>query len=239
VNEDLPLAPTRVLAVGAHPDDVEYFAGGTLLRLREGGARAALVICTDGARGGRNLVDASGTRRAEQDQAAAALGAESWIGLGHPDGELAAGEPLRGELVAEIRRLRPELVLAHDPRTAWTTIGGLAQPGHSDHRAAGQALLDAVYPRAPSPNFYPWQLAGGWPGGGASPWYPRELWLFDTERADLVIDVSDTFARKVDLLRKHASQDEAGGLVDQARRLAAHFGSPERPAEGFTRLRLY
>jgi LmbE family N-acetylglucosaminyl deacetylase len=228
-----------VLAVGAHPDDAEYFAGGTLLRLREAGASVALVVCTDGGRGGRGLADPVATRRAEQERAAATLGAEPWIGLGHPDGELTAGEPLRAELVHEIRRLRPELVLTHDPRTAWTVVDGLAQPGHSDHRAAGQALLDAVYPRAPSPNFYPWQLAGGWPGGGVSLWYPREVWLFDTDRPDLRVDVGDTFARKIDLLRKHSSQDAAGGLVDQARRLAAHLGSPERPAEGFARLRLY
>lgn len=235
----LPFAPARVLAVGAHPDDVEYFAGGTLLRLRDGGARLVLVVCTDGGRGGRGLADPAGTRRAEQELAAAALGADEWIGLGHPDGDLAPGEPLRGELVAEIRRLRPELVLGHDPRTVWTVVGGLAQPGHSDHRAAGQALLDAVYPRAPSPNFYPWQLADAWPGGGAALWYPRELWLFDTERADLVVDVAETFARKLDLLRKHESQDGAGSLVDQARRLAVHIGAAERPAEGFARLRLY
>ena len=236
----LPFEPARVLAVGAHPDDVEYFAGATAIRLHERGARLVLAVCTDGARGGRGLADPAGTRSAEQTRAAALRGAEEWIALGHPDGELTAGEPLREELVQAIRRLRPELVLGHDPRTLWTVVDGLAQPGHSDHRAAGRALLDAVYPRAPSPNFYPWQLAGAWPGGGLAPWYPREIWLFDTACPDLRIDAAGHFTRKLEALRAHASQESApGGLVDQARRLGAAYGSAARPAEAFVRLRLY
>ena len=236
---DPPFSPTRALAVGAHPDDVEYFAGATLARLAERGAELTLIVCTDGGRGGRGLADPAGVRRAEQAKAAGILGAGAWIGLGHADGELDSGEPLRSELVQEIRRARPELVLAHDPRTLWTIVAGLAQPGHSDHRAAGQALLDAVYPRAPSPNFHPWQLAPAWPGGGLAPWYPREVWLFDTAQPDLLLDAASGFARKLEALRAHASQDEAGGLVDQARRLGDHWGSTGRPAEAFVRLRLY
>jgi len=239
VQAELPFHPSRVVAVGAHPDDVEYFAGATLVRLRASGAQLTLVVCTDGGRGGRGLADPAGVRRNEQARAADVVGADAWIGLGHPDGALAPGEPLRSELVQEIRRVRPELVLAHDPRTVWTVVTGLTQPGHSDHRAAGQALLDAVYPRAPSPNFHPWQLASEWPGGGLRPWYPREIWLFDTAHPDLVLDAADGFARKLEALRAHASQDEGGGLVDQARRLGAHWGSAERPAEAFVRLRLY
>jgi LmbE family N-acetylglucosaminyl deacetylase len=251
VTEALPFAPGRVLAIGAHPDDAEYFAGGTLLRLREAGAALSLVVCTDGARGGRELGDPARTRQAEQAAAAALLEVADWECLGHPDGALAPGDPLLRELVRAIRAARPELVLAHDPRTFWTEVGGLAQPGHSDHRAAGQAALDAVYPRAPSPNFYWEQLETpedqAIPGFeatrqsvGLRPWYPREVWLFDTAAPDLRVDVGDLFEAKAALLRAHASQEAAvGGLVDSARRLGAHWGSAARPAEGFVRLRLY
>jgi LmbE family N-acetylglucosaminyl deacetylase len=92
--ESLPYEPKRVLAIGAHPDDVEFFAGATLLRLRQQGARTALCVCTDGGRGGRGLEDAPRVRRpsgAERRVLGAADGAGSYS-----DGALAAGDPLRG-----------------------------------------------------------------------------------------------------------------------------------------------
>ena len=234
---DLPFQPKRVLAIGAHPDDVEYFAGATVAALRDTGASVALLVCTDGSRGGRDLADPAAVRRAEQKQAAAALGVDPLVMLAHPDGSLQAGDPLREELVRNVRRVRPELVLAHDPRTLWTIVAGIAQPGHSDHRAAGQATLDAIYPRSPSPNFHPDQLAGE---AALKPWYPREVWLFDTAQPDLRLDATDGFERKEASLRAHVSQEEAaGGLVAAARALGAHWGSAQAPAEAFVRLRLY
>jgi LmbE family N-acetylglucosaminyl deacetylase len=233
--EDLAFRPTRVVAIGAHPDDVEFFAGGTLLRLAEAGATLTLVVCTDGGRGGRGLDDPAAVRRPELQRAAEILGARA-VELGHADGELAPGEPLRGELVREIRRARPELVLAHDPSTFWKRVGDVVHLGHSDHRAAGQAALDAVYPRSPSPNFYPEQLGAG----GLAPWYPREVWLFDTERPDVRIDVEKQFERKLEALRAHQSQDgPRGTLVAAARAHGAALGTGDRPAESFVRLRLW
>jgi LmbE family N-acetylglucosaminyl deacetylase len=91
--------------------------------------------------------------------------------------------------------------------------------GHSDHRATAQAVLDALYPRAASPNFYPEQLEEQ----GIEPWWPRELWLFDTALPDARIEVAATFERKLDALRAHASQNEADGLV----RAARAFGEEE------------
>ncbi len=235
--QTLPFVPQRVLAIGAHPDDVEYFAGATVAQLRDAGAQVAMVVCTDGAQGGRNLDDPAAVRRVEQGHAAAALGIDDWQWLAHPDGALAPGDPLRGDLVRALRRVRPELVLAHDARTLWTIIGGIAQPGHSDHRAAGQATLDAIYPRSPSPNFYPEHVGGA---DALKPWYPRELWLFDTPQPDLFVDATAGYERKEASLRAHASQEEAvGGLLAHARAIGAHWGSAERFAEAFVRLRLY
>jgi len=222
---ELPLRPERVLAIGAHPDDVEFFAGGTVARLREQGARVTCVVCTDGGRGGRGLDDAAAVRRAEQARAAAILGVAELVSLAHPDGELAPGEPLRTELIREIRRTRPDLVLAHDPATLWQRFGGRVHMGHSDHRAAGQAALDAVYPRAMSPNFAP-EL-------GLEPWAPREIWLFDTARPDLFADVGETLATKLEALAAHVSQNPGGSLVR-----AAEAAAKALPGEGFVRLRL-
>jgi LmbE family N-acetylglucosaminyl deacetylase len=103
--------------------------------------------------------------------------------------------------------------------------------GHSDHRAAGTALVDAVYPRAASPHFSPER--------GGEPWFPQELWLFDCSEPDFSLDISSGFDRKLTALAAHESQQGvAGGLTRAARRIAALFGNEEQPAEGFVRLRL-
>ena len=216
----------RVLAIGAHPDDAEYFAGGTLARLADAGASTVLVVCTDGARGGRGIEEVARVRSGEQARAAEILSFRERANLGRPDGELVNDDPLRAEIALRVRRQRPELVLTHDPRTLWNTYGGRAHPGHSDHRATGQAVLDALYPRAASPNFFPAQLDEP----GVEPWYPREVWLFDTAAPDLHVDVSSTFERKLDALRAHVSQNVGDGLLRGARALGQ--------AEPFVRLTL-
>jgi LmbE family N-acetylglucosaminyl deacetylase len=230
--QSVPTGFDRVLAVSAHPDDAEVFAGGTLAQLAADGARAALVVCTDGSRGGRDLEAAAEVRRREQAAAAGLLGIAELVHLDFEDGSLEAGPALRERLVGEIRRLRPEVVLGHDPRTLWQRLGPRTHLGHSDHRAAGQALLDAVYPRAASPNFLP--------GLGGQPWCPRELWLFDSGQPDWLLDVSRSFERKLEALRAHASQEAvAGGLVAAARQLGAAHGTESRPAEAFVRLPIW
>jgi len=162
----------RVLAVGAHPDDCEFFAGGTLAGLARAGTRVALCVCTDGSRGGPEGGAAlAARRRGEAEAAARELGAAELAWLGHPDGALRDDDALIGDLVREIRRVRPLLVLAHDPRTLWTpTPGGRYQLGHTDHRAAGRAVLAALYPRAALASFFPDPL-----GEGLAPWWVPEL----------------------------------------------------------------
>jgi LmbE family N-acetylglucosaminyl deacetylase len=224
---DLALADTRferVLAIGAHPDDAEYFAGGTLAGLALAGAQIALIVCTDGARGGRGVEDVARVRSVEQASAAQVLGFRVHANLGRLDGELANDDRLRADLALAVRRQRPDLVLTHDPRTLWNVYGGRAHPGHSDHRATGQAVLDALYPRAASPHFFKEQLEEV----GVEPWYPREVWLFDTLQPDTHIDAKATFARKLDALRAHVSQNTGDALLRGARALGE--------AEPFVRL---
>jgi LmbE family N-acetylglucosaminyl deacetylase len=229
--DPLPLAPARVLAVSAHPDDAEFFAGATLARLARGGASLTLVVCTDGARGAADLADPGALRAREQRDAAHALGISQIRMLGFSDGGLAALDPLRRRLVELIRTERPELVLGHDPRTLWTRVGERVQMGHSDHRAAGQALLDAVYPRAPSPHFH---------AALGAPWCPREVWLFDSAEPDHFVEIGDALDAKQAALGAHASQEAvAGGLVAAAERMAAHWARDGRPAEAFARLRIW
>ncbi len=211
------MTPERVLAVGAHPDDCEFYAGGTLAGLARSGARVTLVVCSDGARGGRvGGAELSERRRGEAQRAAKELGAVELVWLAHPDGALHDDDDLIGELVREIRRARPLLVLAHDPTTFWTRVGDRYQPGHTDHRAAGRALLAALSPRAALPTFFPEQIAEG-----LRPWWTPELWLFDTDAPDYDRDISDTLAQKLAALAHHESQNPDGGLVQASERRAA------------------
>jgi LmbE family N-acetylglucosaminyl deacetylase len=226
--------PARVLAIGAHPDDVEFFAGAAVAGLVAAGAEVGIVVCTDGARGGAEGGAAlAARRRAEAGSAAAALGARAPVFLGHPDGGLVVDDALRRDLVREIRRARPELVLLHDPTTLWTPVGEAVHLGHSDHRAAGQAVLDAVYPRLFLMSFYP-ELAAE----GLGPWLVRELWLFDTSAPDHFVPVSGALQAKRAALTCHESQ-HVPGLLAGAAALESAFGrGPGQEAESFRRLRL-
>jgi len=226
-------APARVLAVAAHPDDADFYAGATLARLRAHGAEVTIAICTDGARGGAGT-DLPLRRRGEAAAAAEALGGVGLAFLGFRDGELAADEALRRCLAREIRTRRPELVLVHDPETFWLNVGAVDRLGHSDHRAAGAGCLDAVYPRAGLPSFYPDQIAAG-----LGPWFVREIWLFDTARPDHFSPLEGFAEAKREALRRHASQNPEMLLRDadeQAAHWAAQAGAP---AEAFRRVRVW
>ncbi|HBZ68695.1 MAG TPA: hypothetical protein DEP35_02670 [Deltaproteobacteria bacterium] len=228
------MIPSRVLAVGAHPDDLEFYAGATLAGLAREGAEVRIVICTDGSRGGGAGAELAAERRSEAERAAAALGCARPRFLGYADGELVNDEALRRDLVREIRTARPELLLAHDPTTFWTRSGALARLGHSDHRAAGEAVLDALYPRAMLGSFYP-ELAGQ----GLVPWIVRELWLFDTIAPDHFQEVTAMSAAKREALLCHASQNPTALARDadlEAEGLRERAGFA---AEGFRKLRLY
>jgi LmbE family N-acetylglucosaminyl deacetylase len=218
------LGATRVLAVGAHPDDAEFYAGGTLARLAESGAHVALVVCTGGGRGGRDLDDPVAARAAEQEAAARHVPFHARENLGRADGELVNDDALRERLVLALRRHRPDLVVTHDPRLVFAPVRDRFRLSHSDHRAAGQGLLDSVYPRAPSPNFFPKQLTEA----GVGTWFPREVWLMDTAEPTVRVDVTKTFERKLEALRAHASQNLEDSLVRAARSIG--------PAEDFVRL---
>lgn len=132
--------PGRALAIGAHPDDIEFGAGGTLARWAAAGCHVTMLVVTDGSKGtwDRSVdpIDLIATRRAEQRAAAAALGASEVIHLDHVDGELEYTMALRAELCLHIRRTRPDVVLSHDPWQRYQL--------HPDHRATGWGAVDGV-----------------------------------------------------------------------------------------------
>lgn len=227
-------SPARVLAIGAHPDDLEFFAGATLAQLARGGAAVTMIVCTDGARGAHDEAGLAARRRIEAERAAGVLGIAPPVMLGFRDGDLANDEPLRRVLVRAIRTHRPELLLVHDPATLWKRVGELTRFGHSDHRAAGQATLDAIVPRAPLGAYSPDDAADG-----LKPWLVRETWLFDTAHPEHFVDARPAHDLRRKALEEHASQNPAMLLTECERLLAHHAVRAGVPADGFQRLRVY
>src|SRR5205814_5829318 len=200
----LPTMPegNSVLVVMAHPDDAEFGCGGTIARWAAAGREINYVLCTSGDKGSSdpdvNPYKLAQTRRVEQANAAHALGARDVVFLSYEDGTLRNTLDLRRDIVREIRRFKPDAIICQDPTMRF---GGARYLNHPDHRAAGDACLDAVYPSARDPHVFPELLLEGF-----EPHKVREVFMSTTQNADVWIDVSDCFQRKLEGLREHKSQ---------------------------------
>lgn len=184
----------RALCIAAHPDDIEFFCGGTVLLLADRGATVDFVLVTSGDKGARDpklsQADMVELREEEQRRAAVVLGANEVRFLREPDAEVVDSLALRGALVREIRLTRPQVLLTFDP------LPGYRQ--HPDHRVVGRVALDAAWPCArdrlsfPTPGLEAHETAEAWCFGGPDP--------------DLVVDVGSVLERKIDARLEHRSQ---------------------------------
>ena len=204
-----PLQPfpddwSRALAVVAHPDDLEYGASGAIARWTAEGRSVAYLLVTRGEAGIDTIppAECGPLREAEQRAAAQLVGVDVVEFLDHPDGTITYGPVLRGDIAHAIRRHRPDLVLTNNFREHWEG-GGLNTP---DHRAVGQAALDAAVDAGnrwlfPEPGLEPW---GGvrWVAANASP------------HAGHAVDIGATFDRAVASLRAHATYLQVLGGAD-------------------------
>ncbi len=192
----------RLLVVAAHPDDLECLCGGTVARLAARGVTVFSVNCTlgdIGAQDGRIVKPAlASARLAEAEAAAATLGIEQTFNLGHHDGELLPDLEVRAQIARLYRITRADTLMTFDP--FWT--GQI----HPDHRAAGQAALDAYMP-AKMPLYRPEQLAEA----GAELCRIERVFLFSTDRAPhIYVDVGDVYATKLAACMAHHSQFPKG-----------------------------
>jgi LmbE family N-acetylglucosaminyl deacetylase len=190
------------MLIVAHPDDADFGPAATAARWIDAGSAGWLVCCTSGDAGGedpdRDPLELAAERESEQDEAARVVGYEGVTYLHQPDGALANDLALRELLVREIRTFRPDAVLATDPEVVFYRDGGV---NHTDHRAAGMAAVDAVYPAARNPMAFPWLARSG-----LDKHVVRRLYLFWSNQPTAHVDVTATIGRKVDALRAHASQ---------------------------------
>lgn len=200
---DLP-TPEVVLVVVAHPDDAEFQAGATLAKWSRAGTTVHHLVLTDGSKGTWDRhadVEALVARRQEEQRAARReLGATGEVVfLGEVDGELGTGAELRGRVAEVIRRLRPTVVLGHDPWKRYRL--------HPDHRAAGVLCVDGIV-AARDPFFHPELLRAG-----LEPHRPEALLLFEPDEVNHVevVDEEDLDA-KLRALEAHESQFETTHL---------------------------
>lgn len=201
MTDGLP-TPGRVLAVMAHPDDIEFMAGGLVSRWARAGAELHYCLLTDGNSGSRDpsLTPSAlaATRRAEQQAAGAIFGVASYAFLGHTDGRLVASVELRLAIAREIRRVRPDTVLTCDPRFLYSPT----YINHPDHRAGAEATLAAVMPIANTRLAALELLAEG-----LEPHDVAEVYLAIPDRATLWVPLEQQdLDRKVAAMQAHASQ---------------------------------
>ena len=224
----------RVLVITAHPDDVDFGAGGTVASWTESGIDVTYCIVTDGDAGGFDPAvprsEIGGIRRAEQTAAAAELGVSELVFLGYPDGQLEVSMGLRRDLARVIRTVRPQRVLCHTPERTYDSVYG----SHPDHLAVGEAALCAVYPDARNPFAHP-ELAAE----GHLEWTVSEVWMMAAGHGPTFVDITGTFPRKVAALRRHASQlTDPAGIEERMRQWGSAQAegaglSGDRLAEGF------
>jgi LmbE family N-acetylglucosaminyl deacetylase len=195
---DVP-TPASALAIGAHPDDVEFGAGGVLAKWAAAGCVVHHLVCTDGSKGTwdarADLAALVAAREEEQRAAARRLGgvnAGEVRFLRFVDGELDSDVTARERVARVIRELRPAVVLGHDPWKRYRL--------HPDHRHAGLLTCDGVV-AARDPHFFPEQRL--------EPHRPELLLLFEADAPDHVEDVTDFVDAKLAALEAHASQFES------------------------------
>ena len=185
--------PERALAIGAHADDIEFGCGATLAKWAAAGCAVTFLVLTDGSKGtweaDADLTDLVATRKAEQENAAQAIGARAVHFLDRVDGELVAGREEQAEVCALIRAVRPDVVLGHDPWKRYRI--------HPDHRHAGWLTLDAIV-AARDPQFFPEQHT--------APHRPDHALLFEAEEIDHLETVDGWIEAKIESLLAHRSQ---------------------------------
>ncbi|MCA9905307.1 MAG: PIG-L family deacetylase [Anaerolineae bacterium] len=195
--------PKRVLGVFAHPDDPEFFCGATFARWASDGAEITFLLATSGDKGSADPdmthERLSAMREEEERNAAHVLGVNEVVFLRYPDGELQPTLNLRRDIVRMIRLKQPEVLVTCDPTVFWW---GERAINHPDHRAIGEAALDAVYPTARDRlNFIELER-----DEGLQPHKVKQLWICATQSPTVRMDVTAYLEQKIAALREHKSQ---------------------------------
>ncbi len=226
--------PQSAMVVVAHPDDAEFMVAGTVARWAQAGSEVTYVIITKGDKGSEDPTMTpsrlTSIREAEQRAAGALLGVRNFVFMGYEDGYLQHTLELRRDITRLLRTYRPEVVFCFDPTTRFL---GDAYPNHPDHRASGDATVDAVFPSARDRLTFPELLADG-----LEPHKVSQLWLGGSREANVWVDIGDTLELKRRALLAHPSQIDEGvaGFIEQMARWSAAGQDGIEFAESFRRI---
>lgn len=220
-----------VLVIGAHPDDPEFGCAATIAKWAAEGKIIDYVLLTSGDKGSHDPTlrpgQVAAQREEEQRRAAKELGVRSVRFLHYADGMLENTMELRRTLCGIIREMEPDILVTIDPWRRYQL--------HPDHRAAGQAAIDAAW-AAREWYLFPEQLLD------KEPWRVKEIYLFWTDSPDYWEDVTSSIDRRIAALKHHYSQvnRRLDTLEERIRQAAAEAGKEHgyEYAEGFKRIKL-
>jgi LmbE family N-acetylglucosaminyl deacetylase len=217
----------KILVVLAHPDDPDFFCGATIAHWIAAGHEVNYCLLTCGDKGTKDRSITSSQlcklRQAEQLEAAKTLGVNDVRFLNYPDGYLIPDLSLRKDITRVIRRNRPDIVVTCDPQTLFIGDGHL---NHPDHRAAGQATLDAVYPSARDHLYFAELLTDE----NLEPHNVHEVWVSGTQHPNVILDVTETWGIKISALQKHTSQiGEPQEFIERMRKRLAVGSTIDNP----------
>ena len=207
MNTTSPIADSeieRILFVTAHPDDLDFGAGGTIAQWTDKGIAISYYICTNGDQGGVDpdvpRSEMPKIRQQEQRNAGKILGVTDIHFLNYVDGHLQATIELRKDVVRAIRTVRPQRMVIQNPERNWDRIFS----SHPDHMAAAEAAMQAVYPDAGNPFAFEDLLKSE----GLEPWTVSEVWVMSPNQVNHTVDITQTIDRKLEAIFAHTSQTQ-------------------------------
>lgn len=227
-----------ILAIGAHPDDIDSAAAGSVAKWVEEGATAYYLIATDGGKGTEDPhmtpEELIKTRRKEQQNAARIIGATEVFFLDFPDAELVGDMRLKEAIVRHIRMLKPDTVITLSPELYFkSSPEDDGYVNHTDHRVLATAVMDSVFPLSRDRLSFPHLDAEG-----LHPHKTTELLMLNAKEPSFLVDISETFKRKIQAMRYFKSQ--FGDMKDfpWIEESNKHWGEKlgVKYAENFTRL---
>lgn len=227
-----------ILAVGAHPDDIDIGCSGTVAKCIAEGTTVYYLVLTDGSKGSEDpkISDKELTkiRKSEQQKAADILGVRQVFFLGFVDGELENTPALRKQIVKVIRQIKPNIVICWDPTLYYDESRMFVN--HPDHRKAGETTMDCVYPFARNARTFPELL-----DEGLKPHVVEELLFINFSKANYFVDITGTIDKKLEALSCHQSQfADIGKFKERIKEMSKMTGQRAKPkvnyAESFVRI---
>ena len=192
----------RVLVIMAHPDDPDFTCSGTVTQMARQGIEVVYMILTNGDKGNHNPEitrnQLIAMRKIEQRRSAEMCGVKQVLFMGEEDGFLQPSPTLRKRVTREIRRIRPQLIICPHPDRY---VVGDGYINHPDHRNAGLVALEAIFPAADNPMFYPDMMDEGY-----LPHKISQLYIVGHDEPNVEIDITDDAEQKIQTILCHVSQ---------------------------------